>query len=81
MQHRLSLSTTRKCARFEKNPAKYRRSVLVLVALIEFIPSPRKALRSISEVLSTNVRMEGNHLVLHRTEQNSTDRVNSKTKK
>ena len=40
---------------------------MVLVALFEFIPSPRKAIRSISEVLSTNVRMEGTHLVLQRT--------------
>lgn len=51
--------------------------VMMLVALIEFIPNPRRAIRSISEVLFTNVRMAGNHLVLHKVQRNSFDRIDT----
>jgi hypothetical protein len=39
---------------------------MLIVALLEFIPNPKKAIQSIPGVLQTNVRMNGNHLVLHR---------------
>lgn len=44
--------------------------VMMLVALIEFISSPQKTMRSISEVLSTNLQIAGNHLILHKAQRN-----------
>ncbi len=41
-------------------------SLILIVALMEFIPNPRKAIESIPGVLQTNVRMSGNHLMLRR---------------
>jgi len=42
--------------------------VMMIIALLEFVPNPKKAIQSIPEVLATNVHMNGNHLVLHKTE-------------
>jgi len=46
-------------------------SLMFLVALLEFIPNPKKALQSIPDVLATNPRMVNGHLILshpdHRT--------------
>jgi hypothetical protein len=39
---------------------------MMIVALLEFVPNPKKAISGISEVLQTNVRMVGNHLVVTR---------------
>jgi len=39
-------------------------SIMFFVALIEFVPNPKKAIDSIYDTLSTNVRIEGGHLVL-----------------
>jgi hypothetical protein len=41
-------------------------SLMMVVALIEFVPNPKKAIQSIPGVLQNNVRMSGNHLVLRR---------------
>lgn len=38
--------------------------LMMIVALVEFIPNPKKAIQSITSVLATNVRMEGNHLAM-----------------
>lgn len=39
-------------------------SIMFLVALIEFLPHPKKALEEITDVLSTNVRYEQGKLAL-----------------
>jgi len=39
-------------------------SLMFLVALIEFIPNPRKALETIPSVLSTNVHITNGRLTL-----------------
>jgi hypothetical protein len=39
-------------------------SIMFLVALIEFIPNPKKALKSIPEVLATNPKIVNGHLVI-----------------
>ena len=41
-------------------------SIMLLAAFIEFAASPRKALESISEVLTTNPRIENGHMVLRK---------------
>ena len=38
--------------------------LMLIIAFLEFAASPRQALKSITEVLSTNVYMQGNHLAL-----------------
>lgn len=40
-------------------------SLMMVVALVEFVPNPKKAIQSITGVLQTNVRMDGNHLAVH----------------
>lgn len=42
-------------------------SIMFLIAVLEFLPNPKKALNTISDALSTNVRIESNHLVLKKT--------------
>jgi len=46
-------------------------SIMFFVAVMEFLPNPRKALDTISDTLSTNVRIESNHLVLKKTAASS----------
>jgi len=43
-------------------------SLMMIIALIEFVPNPKKAISSIPEVLATNVHMDKHHLVLQKTE-------------
>ena len=45
-------------------------SLMMIVALLEFVPNPKKAIQSIPSVLATNVRMEGNHLAVHSPKSN-----------
>lgn len=47
-------------------------SLMFLVALIEFIPNPRKALESIPQVLATNPKMVNGHLVLPKRQTKET---------
>ncbi len=39
-------------------------SIMFLVAILEFVPNPRKALSTITDTLAQSVRIEKNHLVL-----------------
>ncbi len=41
-------------------------SIMLLIGALEFLASPRAALSSITEVLSTNIRIEQGHLGLQR---------------
>lgn len=45
-------------------------SIMFIVAIIEFVPHPKKALETIMSTLSSNVRIEKNHLVLKRNPTN-----------
>jgi len=45
-------------------------SIMFLVALIEFIPNPRKALESIPQVLATNPKIVNGRLVLPKVNGN-----------
>ena len=40
--------------------------LMMIVALMEFIPNPKKALQNIPEVLATNAKMVNGHLVISR---------------
>ncbi len=42
-------------------------SIMFLIAIVEFVPNPKKALSTITDTLSSNVRIENNHLVVKKT--------------
>ncbi len=43
--------------------------LMFLIALMEFLPNPKKALQSIPEVLNANPIMINNHLVMPKRHQ------------
>jgi hypothetical protein len=49
---------------FMQRVAEWLGSIMFLIALIEFLPHPKKALEEITNVLSTNVRYEQGKLAL-----------------
>ncbi len=49
-------------------------SIMFLIAILEFVPNPKKALSTITDTLSSNVRIEANRLVLKGHQSNRVSR-------